>query len=123
MLSNLCIISSSTNLASHKSRSMKSMSTPWYQKPILQNNKYVNIQRGAMIAAVAAIVSVFETWWTNHICNDFYMIFQLIALFTIATAIFDVYCLAMAAPGSKHYGYFLISYEFVYVGNRHSKNS
>lgn len=51
------------------------------------------------------------------------MIFQLIALFTIATSIFDVYCLAMAAPGSKHYGYFLISYEFVYVGNRHSKNS
>lgn len=50
------------------------------------------------------------------------MIFQLIALFTIATAIFDVYCLAMAAPGSKHYGYFIISYEFVYVGNRHSKN-
>lgn len=40
-------------------------------------------------------------------------------MFTIATSIFDVYCLAMAAPGSKHYGYFLISYEFVYVGNKH----
>lgn len=44
---------------------------------------------------------------------------QFIAMFTIATAIFDVYCLAMAAPGSTHYGYFLISYEFVYVGNKH----
>lgn len=42
-------------------------------------------------------------------------------MFTIATGIFDVYCLAMAAPGSTHYGYFIISYEFVYVGNRHSK--
>lgn len=25
----------------------------------------------------------------------------------------------MAAPGSTHYGYYVISYEFVYVGNRH----
>lgn len=30
-----------------------------------------------------------------------------------------MYCLAMAIPGSAHYGYFFISYEFVYVGNRH----
>lgn len=28
----------------------------------------------------------------------------------------------MAAPGSNHYGYFFISYEFVYVGNRHGRN-
>lgn len=27
----------------------------------------------------------------------------------------------MAAPGSTHYGYYFISYEFVYVGNRHGK--
>lgn len=27
----------------------------------------------------------------------------------------------MAAPGSTHYGYYFISYEFVYVGNKHSK--
>lgn len=46
---------------------------------------------------------------------------QTIALFTIATGIFDVYCLTMAAPGSTHYGYFIISYEFVYVGNRHGE--
>lgn len=24
-------------------------------------------------------------------------------------------------PGSTHYGYYIISYEFVYVGNRHGK--
>lgn len=47
---------------------------------------------------------------------------QFIALFTIGTAIFDVYCLAMAAPGSTHYGYFIISYEFVYVGNPNVRN-
>jgi len=29
--------------------------------------------------------------------------------------------IAMAAPGSTHYGYYIISYEFVYVGNKHGK--
>lgn len=28
----------------------------------------------------------------------------------------------MAAPGSTHYGYYIISYEFVYVGNNHVRN-
>lgn len=28
----------------------------------------------------------------------------------------------MAAPGSTHYGYYIISYEFVYVGNKHGKD-
>lgn len=51
------------------------------------------------------------------ICNQF----QFVSMFTIGTGIFDIYCLAMAAPGSTHYGYFLISYEFVYVGNTHGK--
>lgn len=32
-----------------------------------------------------------------------------------------MYCLSMAAPGSVHYGYYFISYEFVYVGNRYGK--
>lgn len=29
----------------------------------------------------------------------------------------------MAAPGSTHYGYYVISYEFVYVGNVHIRNA
>lgn len=44
------------------------------------------------------------------------------SLFTIASTIFDIYCYALAAPGSTHYGYYIISYEFVYVGNKHGKN-
>lgn len=32
-----------------------------------------------------------------------------------------MYSLAMAAPGSTHYGYYFISYQFVYVGNRYGK--
>lgn len=46
---------------------------------------------------------------------------QLLSMFTIITACFDLYCYAMAAPGSTHYGYYVISYEFVYVGSRHGK--
>lgn len=46
-----------------------------------------------------------------------YLLFQFLSIFTVAQAIFDVYCLAMAAPGSTHYGYYIISYQFVYVGS------
>jgi hypothetical protein len=45
-----------------------------------------------------------------------------VSLFTIVTGIFDLYCYSMAAPGSTHYGYYIISYEFVYVGNMHVRN-
>lgn len=91
---------SSTNLHSVKSRSMRSVRIPWYQKPILHNNEYIDIQRGALL-------------------TGFFSLF--VALFTIGTSIFDVYCLAMAAPGSTHY--YIISYEFVYVGNVHVRNA
>jgi len=90
-----------SNLHSQKSRSMKSVRIPWYQKPILKNNKYMNIQKGAMFAALFSLF---------------------LSLFTIVTAAFDLYCLSMAAPGSVHYGYYFISYEFVYVGNRYVRN-
>lgn len=45
------------------------------------------------------------------------------SIFTVVTAVFDLYCYAMAAPGSTHYGYYIISYEFVYVGNVHVRNT
>lgn len=44
-------------------------------------------------------------------------------MFTVVTGIFDMYCYSMAAPGSTHYGYYIISYEFVYVGNNHVRNA
>lgn len=37
----------------------------------------------------------------------------------IILAIFDIYCLAEAQPGSTHYRYFGISFLFVYSGNQH----
>ncbi|XP_058447807.1 uncharacterized protein LOC131428131 isoform X7 [Malaya genurostris] len=92
---------SQSNLHSQRSKSLKSLRIPWYQKPILHNNKYMDIQRGAIITGSFSIF---------------------VALFTMITAIFDIYCLVMAAPGSTHYGYYIISYEFVYVGNKHVRN-
>ncbi|XP_043585319.1 uncharacterized protein LOC122568976 [Bombus pyrosoma] len=91
---------SSANLKS--SRSMRSVKTRWYQKPILTHSHLLNIQRGAMFTAIFALC---------------------LAIFTICTSIFDLYCLYEAAPGSTHYGYYIISYEFVYVGNRHVRNA
>ncbi|KAG8037985.1 hypothetical protein G9C98_006310 [Cotesia typhae] len=91
---------SSANLRS--SRSVKSVKIPWYQRPILTRPYILDIQRTAMLTAVFSL---------------------LLAIFTIATSIFDVYCLHEAVPGTKHYGYYIISYEFVYVGNPHIRNA
>ncbi|XP_026478090.1 uncharacterized protein LOC113385414 [Ctenocephalides felis] len=91
---------SSTNLKS--SRSMRSVKIPWYQKPILKDAFLIDIQRGSL-------------WMSG------FSVF--LALFTMATAMFDIYCLAMAVPGSTHYGYYIISFEFVYVGSVHVRNA
>ena len=37
-------------------------------------------------------------------------------------AVFDVYCLEEASPGASHTGFYMISFEFVYVGNHHVRN-
>lgn len=91
---------SSANLRS--SRSVKSLRTPWWRRPPVQNAPFLDIQRLSMITAV-------------------YSMF--LAVWTAITAVFDLYCLAMAAPGSTHYGYYIISYEFVYVGSPHVRNA
>ncbi|XP_015586618.1 uncharacterized protein LOC107263671 [Cephus cinctus] len=93
-------IRSSANLRS--SRSVRSVKIPWYQKPLLSNAIVLDIQRGALMTSIFSLC---------------------LAIFTISTAIFDIYCLSQAAPGSVHYGYYVISYEFVYVGNQHVRNA
>lgn len=89
---------SSANLRA--SRSIKSLRIPWYQRPIVHNAIIIDTQRAAMITAIYGL---------------------LLAIFTVGTAVFDMYCLAMATPGSTHYGYYIISYEFVYVGSPSGK--
>lgn len=108
---------SSANLRS--SKSIRSLKAPWYQKPIIQETYFLDVQRSSLIIAIYSLVSTkiisFET--NSNWCN----ILQLLSIFTVVTACFDLYCYAMAAPGSTHYGYYVISYEFVYVGSRHGK--
>ncbi len=36
---------------------------------------------------------------------------------------FDIYCLALTHPGVTHYGFYIMSFQFVYVGNRNVRNS
>lgn len=108
-------------MQSGRTRSMKSIKIPWYQKPIITNNKYFDVQHGAMLVGVFALVSRPCFSPLLLLKTPVLLLFQLVALFTIVTGCFDIYCLAMAAPGSTHYGYYIISYEFVYVGNTHGK--
>ncbi|XP_041971147.1 uncharacterized protein LOC121727389 [Aricia agestis] len=90
---------SSTNLRS--SKSVRSLRVPWYQKPILHDAFFLDLQRGSLLTAS---ISLF------------------IALFTFGQSIFDLYCLGMAAPGSVHYGYYVVSFQFVYVGSPPVRN-
>ncbi|GJQ79744.1 hypothetical protein Trydic_g23221 [Trypoxylus dichotomus] len=91
---------STANLRS--SRSIKSLKTPWYHRPIIQTSFFMDVQRSSLCIGVFSL---------------------LLSIFTIVTGCFDLYCYAMAAPGSVHYGYYVISYDFVYVGNRHVRNA
>ncbi|CAG9821455.1 unnamed protein product [Phaedon cochleariae] len=92
---------SNANL-SRSVRSLKSLKTPWYQKPIVHEALFLDVQRASLITAIFSL---------------------LLSIFTVITSCFDLYCYAMAAPGSTHYGYYVISYQFVYVGSRHVRNT
>lgn len=47
---------SSANLRS--SRSLKSLKTPWYKKPLVQDAFFLDVQRASMITAVFSLVSL-----------------------------------------------------------------
>ncbi|XP_073988932.1 protein pasi2 isoform X2 [Rhodnius prolixus] len=91
---------STSNLKS--TRSMRSLKIPWYRRPLVQDAYILDIQRGALVAGIYSLV---------------------LSIFTVVTGVFDIYSLAMAAPGSTHFGYYFISYQFVYVGNKHVRNT
>jgi len=94
---------STRSLGSHSRgrRSFQSSRLPWYRKPLVKNAFYTDLASGA-----------WHSGW--------YSIF--LACWTFVTAIFDVYCLEEASPGSSHTGVYFISFEFVYVGNHHVRN-
>lgn len=61
---------SSANLKS--SRSMRSIKTCWYQKPILTNAYLLDIQRGAMFTALFSLVSI---QFKNDLSSTFDILF------------------------------------------------
>ncbi|CAH1396795.1 unnamed protein product [Nezara viridula] len=91
---------STSNLKS--TRSLRSLKIPWYKRPLVQDAFIIDIQRASMITGIYSLG---------------------LSIFTIFTGIFDLYSYVMAAPGSVHYGYYFISYQFVYVGNKHVRNT
>lgn len=95
-------VTSRSNANLRSTRSVRSVKIPWYRKRVLSHAYILNIQRASMVTAIYSLC---------------------LAIFTVLTQIFDIYCLAQATPGVTHYGYRFISYEFVYVGNRHVRNA
>ncbi|CAG7704201.1 unnamed protein product [Allacma fusca] len=83
------------------SRSTKTLHVPWYKRPIIPSYLGADIQRLSLSVAVYALC---------------------LSMFTMGTAAFDLYCLEQTAVGSYHSGYYLISFDFVYVGNKHVRS-
>lgn len=87
--------------ASRQSKSKSMQSLPWYKQPLVRTAFYTTLQRGS--------------WHFG-----FYSFF--VGIWTALTSAFDIYCLHEATPGSEHTGYYIIAFDFVYVGNWDVRN-
>jgi len=81
--------------------SLKSTRVPWWRKPLLATAFYTDLTTGAWHVA---FYTLFLSAWTG------------------ITSLFDCYLLEEAKPGTNHTGYYLFSFDFVYVGNHHVRN-
>jgi len=86
---------------STRSISTRSSHKSW-KRPLVSDALFTDLQNGSYIAALYSIV---------------------VSIFCIAHSIFDTYCLVEAEPGATHYGYYPISFDFVYAGNAHVRSS
>ncbi|KAG1712232.1 hypothetical protein GQR58_002406 [Nymphon striatum] len=68
-------------------------------RPLIHSAICTDLQNGSYASAVYSVI---------------------LSLFALALAIFDMFCVGMAYPGSVHIGYYSISFIFVYSGNPHS---
>jgi len=91
----------STRALSGRTATLKSKRVPWYKKPFVTSAFYTDLNTGA--------------WHMT-----FYTIF--LAVWTMFTSVLDVYFLVEATPGTNHTGYYIFSFDFVYVGNPHVRN-
>ena len=80
---------------------LKSQKLQWYQKPMVATAFYTDLTTGA--------------WHCT-----FYTLF--LSIWSCFQGIFEMYILEEAKPGSSHTGYYLFSFDFVYVGNHHVRN-
>jgi len=93
---------STRTLGAHsRGRSLKSQKVLWYEKPLISSAYYTDLTTGAWHAT---FYTLFLSFWTG------------------LWSLFDVYCLVETMPGSNHTGYYLFSFEFVFVGNHHVWN-
>lgn len=93
---------STRTLGAHsRNKTLKSTKIHWYQKPLISSAFYTDLTSGA---------------W--HV--TFYTLF--LAMWAFFWSVFDIYCMVEASPGSNHTGYYIFSFQFVYVGNHHVKN-
>ncbi|GBL87164.1 hypothetical protein AVEN_270459-1 [Araneus ventricosus] len=91
-------ISTTKNISTHDLLKKRK----WYhRRPLLRNALFTDLQKGSYIASIYTLVQ---------------------SIFTQILAVFDLYVLIEASPGSTHYRYFGINFLFVYSGNKHIRN-
>ncbi|KAH9410265.1 hypothetical protein TYRP_010023 [Tyrophagus putrescentiae] len=97
---------STTSIATTRSRTQagsRKMTLKWWERrPILPNAWLIDLQKGSYLASIYSLLQ---------------------SLLQISLAVFDIYCLIEAAPGSKHFRSFGISFMFVYSGNQHVRRA
>lgn len=74
----------------------------WQRRPILKSAFLTDLQKGSYFAAIFTLVQ---------------------SIFQVTIAIFDLYCLIEARPGSRHFRSFGFSFVFVYAGNQHIRRA
>lgn len=70
----------------------------WQRRPILKTACLLDLQKGSYAAAIFTLVE---------------------SVLLLILSVFDLYCLLVARPGSRHFRSFGFSFLFVYSGNRY----
>ena len=100
-----------TSIASQRSRGTIAHSLPgstyqpmkwWQRRPILKSAFLTDLQKGSYTASIYALVQ---------------------SILQVVIALFDLYCLIEARPGSRHFRSFGFSFVFVYAGNQHIRRA
>ena len=116
---------STTSIATTRSRTLagsRKVKLKWYERrPILPNAFFIDLQKGSYLASIYSLVSCHRKSDASVNLRNCHSLSQLESLLQIVIAVFDIYCLIEAAPGSKHFRSFGISFMFVYSGNQHGE--